>query len=212
MVSVRLTAEDRHFLTEVLKPSWLSGLVIICAGLIVSIGSIITFSLSHSSFKQELLSWQQSRTHAALPLIGQSTQTVNPTIQNTWPLILLWALVGLVIYVIAASIVRLILQIIEFRKELDYVHANRRSMVRTTVEHIFMRLIAAILLISLGLLFIDRILPFAVSESSTAQAHLLSVHGGWFAFASFALTALTFYVGSVLLRLTFGKSRITSLK
>src|ERR1039458_1049147 len=96
----------------VLAPSWLSGLVVVLSGLIVTAGAIITFSLNNSAFKQDLIGWEQSHANTGLSVTGQSLQPVNPTLANSWPLILVWAVVGLVTYIIAAAIIRFILETI----------------------------------------------------------------------------------------------------
>src|SRR5471030_626202 len=126
----RLTIEDRRFLKNVLSPSWLSGLLVVLAGLVVTGGAIITFSLSHSTFKQNLISWEQSQTHTSAVISGQSSATINPTIANSWPLIFVWGVVGLFTYAVAASIIRFILETIAFKKQLDYVHADAHSMLK----------------------------------------------------------------------------------
>jgi hypothetical protein len=204
---LKLTTEDRHFLRAVLSLSWLSGLVIVLSGLIVTGGSIITFELNQSAFKQELLLWMQSHSDNTISVSGQSTQTVNPTLANSWPLILVWAAVGLLIYMIAASIVRAVIGTIEFERELDYVHANPHSMLKNIIEHIVMRLVAGVFLITLVILFMYHTLPYVISAGRTSAANFWSATGIENAVISFALTALCAYAASILLRLTLGKER-----
>lgn len=205
---IKLTTEDKHFLRAVFSLSWLSGLVIILAGLAVTGGGILTFSLNHSAFRQDLVSWEQNHTSTTLSISGQSTQTVNPTLANSWPIILLWAAVGLVIYIIAASIVRAVIGTIEFERELEYIHANPRSMLENIIGHLIMRVVAALLLVTLVFLFIYHTLPYVISASRTSAANLWSLNGLHYAAISFGLTALCAYVASILLRLTLGRERV----
>jgi hypothetical protein len=205
----KITTEDRHFLKAVLAPTWLSSLVIVLAALIVTAGTMITFGLNHSAFKQDLLGWEQSHTDS-LSITGQSTESVNPTIENSWPLILVWAGVGLLTYTVASSIVRFILEAIEFRRELDYVHANRKSMMAVTVEHLIMRLVSAILLLVLVLLFVYHVLPYAISTAQASAGHVLTVAGIRGAVLSFIFTMLCVYFASVLMRMSIGRTRVFS--
>jgi hypothetical protein len=204
----KITAEDIEYMRAVLAPSWLSGLVVVLSGLIVTAGAIITFSLNNSAFKQDLIGWEQSHTNTGLSVTGQSLQPVNPTLANSWPLILVWAVVGLVTYIIAAAIVRFILETVQVRRQLDYVHANPRLMVEYIIEHLVMRLIAALLLVTLVMLFVYHTLPYVISASRTSVNYSWSLNGARYAAISFILTALCTYAGSILLRLTLGQKRV----
>jgi len=208
MTMTKITAEDISFLRAVLAPSWLSGLVVVLAGLIITVGALITFSLNNSALKQDLIGWEQSHTNTGLSLTGQSLQAVSPTLANSWPLILVWAVVGLVTYVIAAAIIRFILETIQLSRQLDYVHANRRLMVENIIEHLVMRLVAALLLLTLVLLFVYHTLPYVISACRTSVSYSWSLNGARYAAISFILTALCTYAGSILLRLTIGKKRV----
>jgi hypothetical protein len=207
---IKLTTEDRHFLRAILAVSWLSGLVIVLAGLIITGGAIITFSLNHSAFKQDLVSWEQSHVTETLSISGQSTQTVNPTFANSWPLIVIWAIVGVLIYLLAASVVQGIIGTIEFERELDYIHANPSSMLKSIIEHLVMRLVAVLLLVTLAVLFVYHTLPYVISASRISAADLWSLHGLKYAAISFILIALCAYAGSILLRLALGRERVYS--
>jgi hypothetical protein len=206
----KLSSDDRHFLRQVLSPSWLSGLIIILAGLVVTGGAITTFSLSHSAFKQDLIDWEHAQTKSSIIVPVQSSETSKPTIANSWSLIVVWGFVGLFTYAIAASIIRFILETMAFRRQMDYVHANPRSMLKNAIEHIVMRLMATGLLAMLVLLSIHRILPYAINASGISATHILSVKGIWYALISFIVTTLCIYVGSILLRLMFGRARLFS--
>lgn len=207
---IKLTSEDKHFLRVVIAPSWLSSLVIVLVGLIVAGGAVVTFSLNHSVFKQDLVGWEQSHASKTLSITGQSTQIVNPNFANSWPLILVWAVVGLAIYVIAASIIRGIIGTIEFEQELNYIHANPHSMLKNIIEHLVMRLIAAFLLVTLVVVFVYHTLPYIISVSRHSATHPWSLNGIHYAVVSFVLTVLCAYAGSILLRLALGRERVFS--
>jgi len=204
-----ISAEDQHFLRAVLAPSWLSGLVIVLAGLIVTGGAIITFSLNHSAFKQDLIGWEQGHSNS-LSITGQSTQAVSPTLANSWPLIIVWAGVGLITYTVAVAIVRFVLETIEFRRQLDYVHADRTSMLEVTVEHLVTRIVASLLLIMTVLLFVYHLFPDAISAGRTSAADKFTASGLKYAAFAFIMTAICIYFATVFLRLALGKARVFS--
>jgi hypothetical protein len=207
---IKVTKEDQHFLRTVLSLSWLSGLIIVLAGLVVTGGAIITFSLNHSSFKQELLSWEQSHGAQTVSTTGQSLQAVSPTLSNSWPLILLWGAVGLGIYFIAASIVRDVMKAIQFERQLGYIHADPNSMVKSVIKHLIMRVVSIFLLVMLVILFVNHTLPYVITVSHISAANLWSLQGIHYAALSFALTAACTYAASILLRLSLGKQRVFS--
>jgi hypothetical protein len=205
---LKITSEDRHFLRAVLAPSWLSWLVIILAALIVTGGAVLTFSLNHSGLKQDLIGWEQNHNTNTLSASGQSTQSVAPTLANSWPLIIVWAGVGLLTYSVAVSIVRFILESIQFRRQLEYVNADPRSMLEVTVEHLVTRIVASVLLLLLVLSFIYHMLPYTISVARISANGLLTVTGSRDVATSFLLTAVFAYFANVLLRLSLGKARI----
>jgi hypothetical protein len=208
MKMIQITTEDKHYLRAVLTPSWLSGLAVILAGLIITGGAILTFSLNNSAFKQDLLGWEQSHTSTGLSVTGQSLTPVSPTLSNSWPLIIVWALVGVATYVIAASITRFIIETIQFRRQLDYVHANPRTMVENIIEHLAMRLVAVGLLAILVIVFIYRTLPYVIGAGQASAAYAWNLSGARYAATSFILTVLCTYAASILLRLSVGKTRV----
>jgi hypothetical protein len=205
---MKLTKEDQHCLRAVLSLSWLSCLVIVLAGLVVTAGTIVTFNLNHSAFKQDLVSWEQSHASKTISLTGRSAQTGNTTFANSWPFILIWAVVGVIIYVVAASIVRTIIKTIEFERELDYIHANPYSMIKAVIAHLIMRIVAIFLLVTLVVVFVYHTLPYVISASRTSATNLWSLHGLHYAAISFVLTVVCTYAASVLLRLTLGRERV----
>jgi len=207
---LKLTKEDQHFLRAVVSLSWLSSLVIVLAGLVVTGGAIAVFSFNHSAFRHELLNWEQSHASKTLSITGRSTKIVNPTLSNSWSVILIWAAVGFIIYLAAAAIVRTIIKVIEFQRQLDYIHANPYSMLKTVIEHLIMRLVAAFLLATLAVVFVYHTLPYVISASDNAASDLWSPHGLHYAALSFALVAVCTYAASVLLRLTLGRERVFS--
>src|SRR4051812_20164232 len=98
--------EDRRVLGSLLSPSWLSGLVAVLVGLGITVGTILTFSFDTSAIQQQLLSWQQHQPSHALTTPDQFVSDPKPSLQNTWPLLLVWGAVGLLVYVLAINVIQ----------------------------------------------------------------------------------------------------------
>jgi hypothetical protein len=205
---LKLSPEDQKFIRTVLAPSWISGIFMILTGIIVTGGVIVTFKLNHSTLKQYLTDWQQAHTHVTTVATTSSAQSAVPTVSNSWPLFFVWGFVGLIVYAIAAAIIRFILQTIAFRREMNYMHADPVSMIKLTIEHVVMKIVAAGLLLILVFFFIYRILPIAISDSRISATNLASAKAVEDAVISFLLITFSCYAGVVLTRLTFGRARI----
>src|SRR5260221_652466 len=60
-VNRMLSPQDRRHLTELLLPSWLSGLIAVAGGLFIAGGVIAAFSFHSSSIQQQLVGWQANK-------------------------------------------------------------------------------------------------------------------------------------------------------
>jgi len=208
---IKLSSEDRRAIGLLLTPSWLSGLVAIVIGLVISAGVITAFELHNSSLQQQLITWQSTQPQRALTTPDQTINSNDrPTLQGSWPLVLLWSLAGLVVYGIAAAIVQSIARAAELEKSLDYVHANRHSMLAETAEHLLLRLTAVIVLVVLAVVFWRQIIPYSITAAHASAADLLSIDGGLYALLAFVLIAVTVHVQTVFLRLALGRARVFS--
>jgi len=208
---IKFSREDRRLVTLLLTPSWISGLIAVVAGLVVSIGVIVSFEAHNSLLQQHLLSWQQA---APQPVLTTPAQTLpesdHPSIKSTWPLLIVWGLVGLVVYVIASSLARSAAQADDLRKSLDYVNAHPRAVLAATAEHIVWRILTIIILISFTLAIWHLAVPYSITAAHASVANVLSLDGALYALLSFALIAFSLHVETVLLRLTLGRARVFS--
>ena len=204
---LRLSSQDRHEIGLLLTPSWLSGLIAVVIGLTIGVGVIITFEAHNSLLQQQLLSWQQPQ--AALTTPSQTlTQNDRPTLSGSWPLLVLWSLAGLVVYIIAASIVHSLAQAEELRESLDYVNAKPRSALASTAEHILLRIIAVILLVVFLIAFWHQIIPYSITAAHASASDLWSLDGGLYALLAVALIAISIHIQAILLRLSLGRARV----
>lgn len=206
-----LSKEDRRLIGLLLTPSWLSGLLAVVIGLIISVGGIATFEAHNSQLQQQLLVWQQSKPQPVLTTAGQTVpENDHPSLKSSWPLFLVWSVAGLVVYAAAVAIVHSFTKAEEFRESLEYVHARPRAALATTAEHLLLRLLATIVLAVFTIAFWHQVVPYSIAAAHASAADLLSLDGGLYALLSFALIAICWHVETVLLRLSLGRARVFS--
>lgn len=192
-----------------LTPSWLSGLIAVSAGLALTIGAIIVFSLHNSSFEQQLVIFQSSTPQPSLTAPGQAPPgSNNNTIQNTWPVILFWASVGLGVYFLIETITHFVSTEREVLQEINYVHADRHKIIKTNVELLIFRLLVLIFWVIFINVFFKRLIPYAVTAASVSASDLASLSGLIYGLLAFGLVAIGCHINVLFLRLYLRRTRI----
>lgn len=194
-------------------PSWLSAFIAITGGLLVSVGVIIAFSFNTGSVQQQLKAWEitNPKHEKALTTPDQNDEIPElgrPTLQDSWTLIIVWSLVGLLTYAIAASIIKSVNDFLEVKKTFDYTNTDPQLIIRNMVRRTLIRIAASTVLAVFVLLFIQRILPFAIKTARASAGDLLSPVGITFALLAFAMVALSLHAQAILVRYAFGKVRL----
>jgi len=208
----RLNSFYRQAGGDVFTPSWLSGLIAVASGLIMVVGVIVAFSFSNSQVQQQLVALQNT-TVPALTQPGQNPPGNDArSLQNTWPLIAIWAVVGLVVYFVVEAIVNAVRSVTELRQQLDYVHAERNALLRVTVESLVIRLLAAVLWLVFIELFLKRIIPYSITAAHASASDLHSLNAALYALLSFAMVALSLHLHAIFLRLLVRKPRVFSAR
>jgi hypothetical protein len=207
----KLSAEDSRLLKLLLTPSWLSGLVAVVIGLTVSVGVTVAFEAHNSQLQQQLVTWEQTLPQPVLTTPGQAVpQNNSPTAQNSWTLLLLWSLVGLLVYGLVTTIAHSIARAEGFRESLKYVHANPPTMLAATVEHLLLRVIAAVTLVGFATAFLKQIIPYGIAAAQASAGDILSLDGALYVLLSFGLIAVSLHFMTILLRLALGRVRVFS--
>ncbi|HTB49039.1 MAG TPA: hypothetical protein VK712_03070, partial [Verrucomicrobiae bacterium] len=100
------TSELDKKLTDILlTPSWLSGLIAVFSGLLLTVGVIIASSVDSSQVQQQLVTLQNT-TAPALTLPGGTVPNAsNNVLQTSWPLLVFWGFVGLAVYFVVEAVV-----------------------------------------------------------------------------------------------------------
>lgn len=208
---IRFIRDDSSSISRLLTPSWLSGLLAVFVAFLLTAGFVAAFSFESSRVQQQLESWQQTQPQRALTTPDQTLpENGRPTLQESWPLIVLWAVVGLVIYGVAATIVDSLKRAAELRESMEYVNARPEAMLKDTVEHLAMRIVAAVMLIFLLLIFFKTIIPYSITAAHASSVDVVSVDGLLYALTAFGVVLFSLHVLTIFLRLTSGKVRIRS--
>jgi hypothetical protein len=206
----RLSEKDKKLIGMLLSPSWLSGLIAVIAGLIICIGVIAVFTASSSPIQRQLVAWQQNQPAEQIKPFIPDPNANKPTLQNSWPLLLVWSVIGLVVYTIAGTIIHSISKAEEMHESLGYVNANREKMIRLTAEHIILRILAAIGLGILISLLIKNVIPYSITAAHASAANVLSPEGALYALLSFSIVVLNLHLITIFLRLSLGRIRLFS--
>jgi len=205
----KLSEADRRAIGLLLTPSWLSAVAAIAAGLIVSVGVVVAFEFNTSGLQQQLIAWQQNQPQAVLTQPGETLpENDRPTLQGSWPLLLLWSLVGLGVYLIVAALMHQFSRAAELRESLGYVNARPDSTLATTGEHLLLRAIASAVLVVFAAFFLKQLIPYCITASHASAADFWTVDGLLYVFLSFALIALGLHILTILGRLALGRARV----
>lgn len=209
---LNLDKQDKKLFNLLLTPSWLSGTFAVVAGLVLSIGVILAFTFSSSAFQNQLEIWQQqNEPKRELTQPGTLVKAdETPKLKDSWPLLVVWAGVGLLVYIITAAVVHGLSSAGALRQSMGYVHAKPLEDLKITVGHIILRIVAFITLIIMVRIFINDVVPYSITASHASASDLLSVTGFLYAFLAFALVVVSLHFQTIFLRLSLGRARIFS--
>ncbi|HET9174446.1 MAG TPA: hypothetical protein VFN56_04155 [Candidatus Saccharimonadales bacterium] len=193
-------------LTILLAPSWLSGLVVVAASGIVTIGTIVLSNYQGSTLQQQLFEARAGQSTASV--LGIQTITDNLAqnrIVNNLPLFLFWAGLGVIVYLFVVAIWNSISTAAKLREEMNYVHASRHALMLQEAQHTIFRLIVLGVWLIYVRVFLRALLPYGLAAAHTA-VHL-SVRTVGYGLLSFVVIALALHVHVILLRLVLLRLR-----
>jgi len=190
-------------------PSWLSGLIAGVVSLAGVAGTIVVTNYEVSNLRQQVFEAKNSGS----PVPGFDYQAItahiaqNQVISNL-PLFLFWAALGVVVYLLAASLWSGLASAEELREEMDYVNAPRQWILRTILIHLTIRLMVLVLWVIYLQVFLKILLPYVLAAAHVAATSSLSFSGIGFALLALAVGFLAVHVHTVLLRLLLLKVRV----
>lgn len=208
----RLSEQDRRDLGLLLTPSWLSGLVAVVIGLIISVGVIAAFEAHNSTVQQQLIAWQQTQPQAPVTEPGQtvSASSLSSDLKGTWPLLIFWSVVGIAVYIIVAGIMHSLSEANELRREMGFVNAKPTAIMAETVAHAILRAFAGFLAIVFAAAILKQIIPYSITAAHAAASDLLTVNGALYSVLSFSLIFFSLHLETILMRLSMGRLRLGS--
>lgn len=201
--------QDKKFLSLLLTPSWASGLIAVIVGLVLSLGVIGAYSLNNSAVQRQLNVWQQEQPQKELTKPGEIvTADPTPQLKDSWPLLIVWAGVGLIVYVIAAAMVHALSDAEALRESMGYVHADPAKTLEITIGHIILRLLAFAGLVAVVIAFYREVIPYCITAAHAAAGDLLSLEGLLYGILAFAVAALGVQIITIFLRMSLGRARV----
>jgi|GEM_PF-1039499 len=204
-----ISKQNQKVISQLLAPSSLSGLLAILIGLVITGGVLIVFATNDSAVQQQLIAWQPHNTPKALTTPSQHLEESDkPTLKGSWPLLIVWSGVGLIVYGIAMAIVRSISSAKELTEELEYVNAKPVLELEIAVEHFIGRFVSATIAIGLCAVFVKQVIPYSITAAHAAAADILSGTGLEYSLLSFAIVVVTLHIITIFSRLAVGRVRI----
>ena len=204
---------DSRIVTLFVSPSWVSGLLSICAGLAVLCGVFFMSQYQGSSYQQQI---SEARDTNQSVNLNEATVIVDEdlnqaTLANSAPLLVIWSIVGVVVYMFAVSIVRAFQEAADLKSELDYVNVSRNDLLKQAFGHLAIRIVVAVAWILFIVFFFNEILPYSIAAAKASSVvGLLSLSGLGYAFLSFTVIALGVHINAILFRILMFKPRVFS--
>ena len=199
---------NHRLLGYLMTPSWLSGLVCIVVSLGLTAATIISLQYAGSSLKVDYDKYQattHSRNQSQVIADSYRTDTTHKLISSA-PLLVFWALIGLVVYMLATGVVAAIQQANEMKHELDYVNSNRTRLLGTVFFHFVVRCAVIAIWLPYILFFFHKIIPYVLTAAEAGG--LLTLDGALGAFLSFAVMTLALHLHIILLRALLFRPRV----
>lgn len=154
-----------------ITPSWVSVLFCICCAFVVLIGVVFASNYQGTRYQQQVA---EIRAKQINPHYSSEDTEFEGLEGNTFidiiPVLVLWGIIGIVVFFFAISIIRVIQQTVSFKSELEYTNANRQEMLKTAFLHLAIRLSSGALCFLFTLLFIKIIFPYSIDSAMATSA------------------------------------------
>jgi hypothetical protein len=188
-------------------PSSLSAVLCVVASLFISLGALFLNRFRSNALGIQGSYHQTQQTLANSHLVGSIFQN---QILNDLPLIVFWAVVGVIVYIFAIDIIKTFRNSLDLVEELDYAHVNKHRLITDIVGRLGIRVIVLAIWLPYILLFFDSLMPYSIriaiiaSTSSNIIAVILHM------LISVTIGSLAFHINVIFLRLVFLKPRLFS--
>jgi hypothetical protein len=123
------------------------------------------------------------------------------------PTVIVWAIVGLVVYVLIVELARLFNGVVYVERELRYVHGSLAATIGDLLERFFIRLVATLALVGLASYTFGQLVPQHITSAETVGAQATAASFGQLLMTT-TLLILSLLVQTGLLRLVFLRTRL----
>ncbi|CAN5140047.1 hypothetical protein BH09PAT3_BH09PAT3_0500 [soil metagenome] len=192
-----------------LTPSWITNVVGVALGVLVTAGVIVLSRYQGSELRQQIF---DVKANTPTNSSAASYQSVADNIANNnflaaAPLLIVWACVGLVVYFFAMSIARSFGEAFQLHDQLEYVHSSRSDLIKEALLHLVIRALAVLgwfLFIKLSL---SILVPYALAAANIASQSL-SLSNIGYALLAVIVLYVDICIHAVFLRLIVLKPRL----
>jgi hypothetical protein len=193
MAETNETQLDRRILKHLLQPSYLSGTIAVLTTAL-ALGSILVSKAYLSS--GWLAATLQTISNSDQGLFSRSTGDGSSPF-NVVLLFLFWACVGLSVYFLVIGIAQAAKEVRELEQEMNFVHTNRRAILRNFVGRLLVRFAGLVLMFITAAIYLKSILPYGLTTISAAS---LDAEGILTSLLAAFILLVTMHLLAVLLR------------
>jgi len=199
---------DIQLLGVLITPSWLSSIIDFLFSLAVILGTTVLSRYQGSSIRNDYLQYLNDN-HDSIYRSVNSGILANPIVSNL-PLLIFWALVGLIVYLFAANIVAAIRSTAALKDELEYTNVDRHSLLWQAGGHLLIRIIVLVVWLLYLQFFFHHVVPYCVAATLAGLSQLPNLVGIGYIVLAFLVLLVTMHLNTILLRLLLLKPRLFS--
>lgn len=208
---LRLTERDKRWINLLITPSWISLLLGICCAFGLLMGVLIASQFEGTRYQQQVAEMRAKQINAHYSSDDEVFEGLEGnTFTDIIPLLVLWGVVGIVVFFFASSIVQVLQHTAEFKEELGYVNADRKEMLKTAFIHLGIRIVVAGAWIVFILFFFDKIVPYGIEAALAVSAVGLHPESMLYALLCLVVVAVAMHVHTIFFRLLMLKPRVFS--
>lgn len=204
---------DLKLFGSMLLPSFLSGFVVVLIS-ILTIGAMIYVSNYEGSSLQNDLFHYQIRNNEDIGIDENygdiSTSLSDNVLIDRAPVMVFWMFVGAIAYFVLTGIIQAFTTASEFEHELDYVHAQRKELLKTLYIKTSIRFGVLVAWFAYIKLFLDYIMPYSLAASRYGGSVILSFTGVMYTLLGLLVLIVGLHMHIILVRLVALRPRIFS--
>lgn len=202
---------DKRLFEDLILPSWLSGFISVTVSILL-IGITVVLTHFGNTVQQSILGLSHAYTQSSIgyKAVMVSDNFASNAVLNNVLIFLLWGSVGLMVYSIVQGIVSEVRRANNVIREMNYINADRRTILREALIRETIKVIAFICFWLLLRYMIFKLAPYTIAVSHTLALHPTAMSSWWRSVYVAVLCMFTLHILTVLLRLTLLRPRLFS--